>query len=134
MKKEGSVFGGMLLIAGSCIGSGMLGVPILTGFAGFFPSLIMFALAWAFMTSTAMILVEVNGWFKGRANFVSMVSSTLGSVAQGFCWLSYLLLFYSLLVGYIAVSGEHLSSLLLAFSGLSIPSVAASIAFVFLFF
>ena len=44
MKKEGSVFGGMLLIAGSCIGSGMLGIPIVTGVAGFFPSLLMFAI------------------------------------------------------------------------------------------
>ena len=45
MKKEGSVIGGILLIAGSCIGAGMLGLPILTGLVGFFPSLILFGIA-----------------------------------------------------------------------------------------
>ncbi len=30
-EKSGSVLGGMLLIAGSCIGAGMLGLPVLTG-------------------------------------------------------------------------------------------------------
>jgi tyrosine-specific transport protein len=42
MNKPGSIFGGVLLIAGSCIGAGMLGLPIITGIAGFFPSLLMF--------------------------------------------------------------------------------------------
>lgn len=41
-EKRGSVLGGMLLIAGSCIGAGMLGLPIVTGLSGFFPSLAMF--------------------------------------------------------------------------------------------
>ena len=41
-EKSGSVLGGMLLIAGSCIGAGMLGLPILTGLSGLMPSLFMF--------------------------------------------------------------------------------------------
>lgn len=133
MKKEGSVFGGMLLIAGSCIGSGMLGIPVITGFAGFFPSLLMFALAWAFMTSTGMILVEINGWFKGRTNFISMVAKTFGVGAKALCWVSYLLLFYSILVAYIALSGEHFSSLVSSFTSLYVPAIVSSILFVFLF-
>ena len=63
-EKHGSILGGMLLITGSCIGAGMLGLPILTGLAGFYPTLVMFFLAWAFMTTTALLLVEVNGWHK----------------------------------------------------------------------
>jgi len=35
----GNLLGGMLLVAGSCIGAGMLALPILTGLAGFIPSL-----------------------------------------------------------------------------------------------
>ncbi|NGX44712.1 MAG: hypothetical protein K1060chlam3_00887, partial [Candidatus Anoxychlamydiales bacterium] len=38
--QPGSVLGGMLLIAGSCIGAGMLGLPVLLGLTGFFPSII----------------------------------------------------------------------------------------------
>ena len=131
--KKGSVFGGMLLIAGSCVGSGMLGLPIITGLAGFFPALIMFFIAWAFMTTTALYLVEVNSWFKERVNFITMVQKTLGKTGRVICWITYLLLFYSLSVAYIALSGSHFSSLIDWMLGLSVPKVVASIFFVFVF-
>jgi tyrosine-specific transport protein len=131
-KKEGSVFGGILLIAGSCIGAGMLGLPILTGMAGFFPSLIMFMIAAFFMTTTALLLVEVNGWFSVRSNFITMVSAMLGKWGRLAVWVLYLFLFYALSVAYIADSGHHLSSFLAPF-GVSIPVFAGSIFFVLLF-
>ncbi|MCF7806731.1 MAG: tyrosine transporter [Simkaniaceae bacterium] len=133
IERKGSVFGGMLLIGGSCIGSGMLGLPILTGFAGFFPALLMFVFAWAFMTTTALFLVEVNGWFKGRVNFITMVQETLGPLGRFVCWITYLLLFYSLLVAYIALSGQHFSSILDLVLGRTLPNFLASIFFVFVF-
>ena len=68
----GSVIGGMLLVAGSCIGAGMLALPILTGLAGFIPSLSMLLVACLFMTFTSLLLVEINGWFYGPVNIISM--------------------------------------------------------------
>lgn len=109
-KKEGSILGGLLLIAGSCIGAGMLGLPILTGLCGFFPSLIMFFCAWAFMNATALLLVEANGWFPHSVNLLTMVSRTLGKSGKVLSWILYLFLFYALLVAYIAASGGLLSS------------------------
>jgi len=41
-KERGSVLGGVLLVAGSAIGAGMLGLPLVTGHAGFIPSLVIF--------------------------------------------------------------------------------------------
>lgn len=35
-KKGPSVLGGALLVTGSCVGAGMLGLPIMTGLVGFF--------------------------------------------------------------------------------------------------
>ena len=67
-ESKGSVLGGMLLIAGSCIGAGMLGLPIVTGISGFLPSLALFFCGWLFMTATALLLVEVNGWFSRQVN------------------------------------------------------------------
>ena len=87
-EKQGSVIGGMLLIAGSCIGAGMLGLPIVTGLSGFFPSLIMFFCGWLFMTSTALLLVEVNGWFSRQVNLLTMTQHTLGKWGQGICWIT----------------------------------------------
>ncbi len=110
--KPGSVFGGMLLIAGSCIGAGMLGLPILLGLTGFFPSLILLLVSWVFMTYTGLLLIEVNGWFYERVNIISMAEKAFGSIGRLISWTLYLFLFYSLLVAYIAGSGKLFSSFL----------------------
>ncbi len=39
---KNNLLGGILLIAGCCIGAGMLGLPVLSALAGFTPSLFMF--------------------------------------------------------------------------------------------
>lgn len=121
----GRVVGGMLLVAGCCIGAGMLALPVLTGLAGFFPSLILFFTSWLFMTFTALLLVEVNGWFSSRVNIVTMAGRALGKSGKIISWVLYLFLFYSLLVAYIAGSGSILS-----FFGIS--HFFASILFVLL--
>lgn len=130
---SGSVLGGMLLVAGSCIGAGMLALPILTGLAGFFPSLIMLFFSWVFMTFTALLLIEVNGWFKTEVNLISMAQESLGKKGRLAAWLSYLFLFYSLLVAYIAASGTIFSAILSSLFSLSLPPPAASTFFTLLF-
>ena len=45
--------GAVLLVAGTCIGAGMLGMPILTGAAGFVPSIAAFVGGWLFMVVSA---------------------------------------------------------------------------------
>lgn len=66
----------------------------------------MFLLAWAFMTTTAFLMVEVNAWFPTQVNFVSMAGHSLGRWGKGLSWILYLFLFYSLLVAYISGSGS----------------------------
>lgn len=129
----GSAFGGMLLVAGSCIGAGMLALPILTGLAGFLPSLIILLIAWAFMTFTGLLLIEVNGWFTGQVNLVSMAEESLGRKGKLTAWLSYLFLFYSLLVAYTAASGSIFSAILESLFGIGIPAWGASVFFTVLF-
>jgi tyrosine-specific transport protein len=131
--KKGSVTGASLLLTGSCVGAGMLGLPILTGFAGFFPSMIMFILAWALMTSTALLLVEVGGWFPPSSNFPTMIGSLLGNFFKSVCFILYLSLFYCLLVAYIADSGIHFSSILYSFFDLNIKIWMGSLLFTLIF-
>lgn len=126
-------FGGMLLVAGSCIGAGMLALPILTGLAGFFPSMLFFLLSWIFMTFTALLLLEVNGWFKTQTNIVSMAAKALGSGGKIVSWSLYLIFFYALLVAYISGSGTIFSSFFQGLFGDSLPASKASIFFTFLF-
>jgi tyrosine-specific transport protein len=106
MKSTGTFIGGILLIAGSCIGAGMLALPIMTGLSGFFPSLIMFLLAWGFMTVTGLLMVEVNSSFDARVNIGSMAERAFGKTGRYLSWVLYLFLFYSLLVAYISGSGS----------------------------
>ena len=110
--QPGSVLGGMLLIAGSCIGAGMLGLPVLLGLTGFFPSIILLLVSWVFMTFTGLLLIEVNGWFYERVNIISMSEKAFGKAGKIISWVLYLFLFYSLLVAYIAGSGKLFSSFL----------------------
>ena len=133
MKKSGSVFGGTLLITGSCIGAGMLGLPILTGIPGFFPSSVMFFIAWLFMLTTAILMVEIMGWFKKPVNLISMVEHTLGPIGKILCWFLYLFLFYALLVAYMSTSGNHASLFIENTFHLPLPNWAGSFFFVVLF-
>ncbi len=131
--KKGSVLGATLLLAGSCIGAGMLALPILTGFAGFYPSLLMFLVAWVFMTAAGLLLVEIHGWFQKDVNISSMVGHALGRWGRILSWVLYLFLFYSLLVAYVAGSGSLLSTFLAASFKLALPSSLCSLLFVLLF-
>jgi tyrosine-specific transport protein len=132
-KEAGSVIGGGLLIAGSCIGAGMLGLPILTGLCGFVPSLWMFFLSWAFMTVTGLLLVEVTGWFPKQVNLISMTQSSLGKWGKNACWIFYLFLFYALLVAYISGCGTLFSTLMRQYFHLAIADWIGSLIFVVLF-
>jgi tyrosine-specific transport protein len=132
-ERQGSVIGGVLLIGGSCIGAGMLGLPIITGLSGFFPSLFLFFLAWLFMTSTALLLVEVNSWFSHHSNFLTMTERTLGKWGKGVCWITYLFLFYALLVAYVSGSGNLFSTIFNLSFKISLPDWVGSLFFVLLF-
>lgn len=127
------MIGGMLLIAGSCIGAGMLGLPILTGLCGFFPSLVLFVIAWVFMTATALLLVEATGWFPKTVNLLSMTSLALGPVGKAICWATYLFLFYALLVAYISGIGSLCTTFVAGSLQGAFPSWLGSLLFVCLF-
>lgn len=125
--KAGSLVGAILLIAGCCIGAGMLGLPVISAVAGFKPSLLMFLLSWIFMTTTALLLLEVNLWFSDEVSIISMAGRTLGIVGKIVGWLCFVFLFYALGVAYIAGSGELIAAFIQEFTGASIPQWVGSL-------
>lgn len=131
--KQGSVFGGTLLIAGSCVGAGMLGLPILTGIAGFFPTLFMFVLAWLFMTATALLLVEASSWFHTPVNYLSMIGKSLGKYGKLMSWVLYLFLFYALIIAYLSGSGHHVHLLFKNAFSINLPQWLGGLFFVTVF-
>ena len=104
--RKGSVVGSALLIAGSCVGAGMLGLPANSAMAGFGPSLFLFIATWLFMMTTGLLLLEVNLSFDREVNIVSMAGYTLGRLGSAAAWVLFLFLFYSLMVSFISGSGE----------------------------
>ena len=131
--ERGSIAGGMLLIAGSCIGAGMLALPIITGIGGFFSSILLIFISWIFMTYTGLLLLEINEWFTQRVNIVSMVGKSRGVFGKAISWILYLFLFYSLLVAYISGSGNILSSSINLTFSLSLSSQFVAVVFVIIF-
>jgi len=134
----GSLIGGILLVAGCCIGAGMLGLPVLSALAGFKPSVIMFFVSWLFMVSTGLLLLEVNLWFSDEVSIISMAERTLGLWGKIIGWSGFLFLFYALMVAYISGIGELLSDFYQELTGIKIPpwlgSLAASLLFGFMIY
>ena len=101
-----------LLIAGNAIGAGMLGLPIKTGLAGTTPSVFGMIVIWVLMLAT--------GWIIARQMIHSnCITSDLPSLFQrelGICgkWLAiagYFVVFYGVLVAYLAGASSILASL-----------------------
>lgn len=96
-----STFQGTLMVIGTAIGGGMLGLPVMTSLSGFFPSACMFLVSWFFMTCTGLIIAEFCCRTKENANLVTIYSSAFPRIGKVIVTIVYFLLFYSLMVAYL---------------------------------
>lgn len=124
--------GGILLITGTSIGAGMLGLPIAAAQLGFIGSLILLFTCWLVTIASAFLILEVNLWLPQNNNLITMARTSIGPLGQVVAWLAYLLLLYSLLCAYIA-GGSDLLHILLEMIGLDLPAWIASVTFTLLF-
>lgn len=112
MKISSSVLGGVLLVAGTCIGAGMLGLPVKTAASGFFPTIGAFLVVWFFMTCSALAYLEVSLRFKGQTNLITMAGQTLGKGARVVAWITYVMFLYSLMAAYTSGGTSMLANIL----------------------
>jgi tyrosine-specific transport protein len=84
----------------------MLGVPVVSALAGFWPSVFMFFLGWLFMVSTGLLLLEANLWFPREVNIITLSDHLLGRAGKVIAWIGFLFIFYALNIAYISGSGE----------------------------
>ena len=119
------LFGGILLVAGTTIGAGMLALPVETGAGGFLPALFSYFLCWAFMTSTGLLTLEVSLRLPPDANLVSMAGTYLGKGGRIAAWVLYLFLFYTLGVAYLSGGG----GLLRGWIGTFLPNSGTTLLF-----
>ena len=106
MSKQGSVFGGVLLVAGTTIGGGILALPLSGSFAGTLPMILLLVMGWLYMMYTALLTLEVNLWVKDDSNFTSMIHKTLGAPMAVIAGVVYAFLLLCLLTAYMSNIGH----------------------------
>lgn len=100
-----------LLIAGTTIGAGMLGIPLLTASLGFFPALLITVMVWVFMLATGLLLLEASLGIEEGGNFLSLSKAYLGPYGQAITGFLFVFLYYFLMIAYFAAGSSLLESL-----------------------
>jgi tyrosine-specific transport protein len=99
-----------LLVAGTCIGGGMLALPVTAAQGGFVPALCYMVVVWLMMTITALSLVEIGFWMdKSDAHIITMASVILGRWGRVFIWILFLFISYASLVAYTGGGGHFIA-------------------------
>lgn len=89
-----------MIVAGTCIGAGMLALPISTAASGFTYSTLAFCFAWIMMMLSALLMLEASLWYAKEANLITMMKSTWGIPGAIFTWIIYVLFLYALMTAY----------------------------------
>jgi len=129
----GTVVAAMFLVAGTCIGGGMLALPLATGIPGFFPSLIVMVFCWIAMTMSALLLLEVTLWMEEGVHVITMTSRILGKPGRIASWILYLFIAYASIVAYTAAAGGQISRLMDNFFNFSVSQEWGCLIFLLLF-
>lgn len=108
----GTLLSAIFLVAGTCIGGGMLALPVMAGISGFVPSTIAMSVCWVGMTISALLLMEASLWMHEGEHMISMAARLLGPVGKWVSWFLYLFICYASNVAYTAGGGEQIASFL----------------------
>lgn len=130
---KGNIISAMFLVAGTCIGGGMLALPVATGVSGFFPSLVVMVLCWMAMTATALLLLEVSLWMEEGVHIITMTSRLLGQSGKIVAWCLYLFICYSSLVAYTSGGGGQFAHAISSYFHLTISKEVGCILFIIIF-
>jgi tyrosine-specific transport protein len=120
------IMGSILMILGTCVGAGMLALPVVSAEQNIWMTLLLLFAAWFIMTIGAFALLEVNLSLPSQTNLVSMSKTTLGNWGRVVTWLVYLILLYSLICAYLSGTSGVMQTLL-AYIHINIPRSAATL-------
>lgn len=114
------VISGSLLIAGTTVGAGMLAIPLVTGVAGFWPATVVTSFVWLYMLLTGLLFLEATLWMHRGANVLSMTKRFLGKNGRILAGVTFVFLYYCLMVAYFAAGSPIFSSFLSPLLGFEI--------------
>lgn len=111
---------GSMMVFGTTVGAGMLGIPLLTAGAGFGSALSVTLLVWLFMAITGLLLLEVTFHMPKGANFITLSMGLLGKKGKWMTIILFLFLYYAFLVAYFS-GGAPLLGFCLGLKGTFLP-------------
>lgn len=122
--------GAILLVAGTCIGSGMIALPMVLAKIGIIPTLFLMLIVWFFMYYTSLINLELNLQTNQGMALGSLGRHYSGKGAEWIGNLCLKLLSFSLIAVYIYGGSSILKQLILSKFGIEYPfeSIAACYA------
>ena len=130
-KGESKTLGAVLLIAGTAIGAGMLGIPISTGASGMFAATFLLGSMFIYMLVTLFLFLEAMYYCPNPStNLIGLCRKLSGPLTESFAWLLFLTLLYVAAASYMIGSGEILASSFAIFKG---QKMIASIIFALFF-
>ncbi|WP_024561922.1 tryptophan permease [Franconibacter helveticus 513] len=101
-----SVWGGIIIIAGTIIGAGMFSLPVVMSGAWFFWSLLALGFTWFCMLHSGLMLLEANLNYRIGASFDTMTKDLLGKGWNAINGASVAFVLYILTYAYISASGS----------------------------
>ncbi len=126
---KGSVFGTSLIIAGTAIGAGMLGIPLIAGELGFVLAAFFLIVCWGVSLLSAFLILHVNMAYNERSNLSTMARKTIGHFGNIITWSTYLLFLYSAIAAYMTGGASLLGRTLSYFFQIEIPQIASTLLF-----
>lgn len=133
MPAKGNALSAILLVAGTCIGAGMLALPLVTGHAGFWPAMAVNGLCWLFMLCTGLLFLEATLWMEDGANVLSMARRFFGRSGEAIAGISFLFLYYCLMVAYLAGGAPLFNSFLTSTFGITLTHTTGCVVFAIVF-
>ncbi len=121
--------GCILLVTGTTIGAGMLGIPLSAIGLGYWASVGLMLLMWMVTITAAFLILEANLADRVHLHFNTMASKTLGYLGQFVMTFSFLGLLYALTVAYINGGSSLLSVGLKHFAGIELANLPSAIIF-----
>lgn len=106
------VINGSLVIIGTSVGAGMLGLPVETGRGGFFPAIVLLLINWAIMTGSALLITEFLVHYKKNSNFITLSEEILGKTFKFLTFFIYIMLFISLTFAYVKGGGVFVADII----------------------
>lgn len=112
---KNKLLGSIVLITGTCVGGGMLALPLITAELTFWQSFFVLFIAWLLPTLACLALVDILIKMPKGTNLVSLSQIYLGNSGKLITYFMFLALMYSLVSAYFSTSLDVLETVLQAF-------------------